>query len=244
VALSDAVLAKTVNQHSEQFFPPFARLQIPPRGTHAPQRYAPLGLSFSRPEDPPFTVLQPDESLVWRLGCFVTAIGVMNSNGEPPAVTGGGSNFAAVKLFDGVGEVAITDRRVVLLGQRGESVAGAINIARGHTFALVFPFSSVESVTLSRRKGVFGTKITQVRVESVSRVGVFAISEVILEHGDGRWQRSRLGLPQVMDALVKAAATARLAASDIQPAERRLCEAALNGARVDDGDDSVAQLVP
>jgi hypothetical protein len=244
MALSDGARSRTINQHSGQFFPPFARLNVPPAGTRQPLTYTPLDLQFSRPEDAPFAILSPDEPAVWRLGCLVTAIGVMNDKGEPPTVATAGNGFAVTQLFDGVGELVITDRRLIFLAFRGQSPAGAVNIARGNTLAMVFPLDSADSVTLGRRRSLRGTRDTQVRVENLGRVGVLAITDVNLEYSDGRWQRSRISLASIMEVLVKGAATARLAASDIGPAQRRHCEDALRGKRLNDGDDLVAQLVP
>jgi hypothetical protein len=244
MALTDGARSSVVNQHSGQFFPPFARLNVPPPGTRKPLTYGPLDLAFSRPEDAPFAILSPGELSVWRLGCLVTAIGVMNDKGEPPTVASAGSGFTPTQLFDGVGEVVITNRRVIFLAFRGQSPAGAANIARGNTFAMVFPLDSVEAVVLSRRKGLFGTRDSQVRIEDLSRVGVLVITGADLEYNDDRWQRAKISLASIMDALVKAAATARLAAPDMGPAERRLCEDALRGKRLDDGDELIAQLVP
>ncbi|WP_405726701.1 hypothetical protein OG607_23305 [Streptomyces sp. NBC_01537] len=233
-------LQQQISSYSEQFEPAFARLNLPAHNNKV--RHAPLDIAFHRTARAATVTAMDDETLIWRCGVVAMAVGVMNSDGQPPAVGGDGS-YEPVTIAHGAGELVLTDRRLLLLLSRADSILGNVNAARGTVLVATMPFTHVESVSVARKTGFTGKqKDTHASVECVSHVAALVFTDVLIKTGEEP-QIPSTGTPfqSLADSVVTAAARGRLGNSP-GPEERELIERALNGERTTVDNELVARL--
>ncbi|WP_158711529.1 hypothetical protein [Streptomyces xylophagus] len=235
-------LIEMANQHSERFEPAFAQLDIP--AVEGEVNYAALGVSFRRKGRVATVLPRQGEELVTRHAVIASAVGLMNSQGQPPEI-GGTNKYAPVQIAYGAGELLVTDRRLVLLLTRAESIVGDISITRGKVLVAVMTFDHVHSVAVERKNGFLGrVKYTRSLIQCLSHVAALTITDVLGLVGEGP-QPAPTDNPLLTlnNLVVEAAARSRMhnVKSD---QEREILQRALNGERSVDGNEIVAQLCP
>ncbi|WP_329547830.1 hypothetical protein OG548_30775 [Streptomyces sp. NBC_01356] len=233
-------LQQQIGHYSEQFEPAFARLKLPAHDNTV--LYSPLDIAFHRTARAASVTATDGETLIWRCGVVAMAVGLMDSEGQPPAIGGGGS-YKPVTIAHGAGELVLTDQRLLLLLSRAESLLGNVNAAKGTVLATTMPFTHVESVSVARKTGFTGKqKDIRASVECVSHVAALVFTDVLTEIGE-QLQIPSSGTPfqSLADSVVTAAARGRLDHSPT-PEERDLIERALNGERTPVDNEIVARL--
>jgi hypothetical protein len=166
----------------------------------------------------------------------------MNAQGEPPSVGGGGGGYSAVQIAHGVGELAVTDRRVVILLTRGESLVGRVDIARGTILAIAMHLADVESVSVRHATGLFRRKDKRATIERLSHAAVITIEQGV-EIAEGRLTSSPAGTcGRIADTIVEAAARGRLTSPRLSTEERDILERAMRGERIEMDGETIARL--
>jgi hypothetical protein len=232
-------VVQTAHENSERFRPAFARLTAPQR--ERPGVYKPLGLAYRNTSRAITLSPSDDERILARFGVTFQVIGAMNDRGEPPGTTWTG-NFFPTAIAEGVGELAVTDRRLVILQILGRSVAGPVKLSQNTVLAMVMPLVDIEYVTLSRGTGFFGgIKEKGVTIACYSQVALIRLESAYELVGD---QGTKVAFSRISDVVVHAAAEFRLASTELGEAERDLLERARRGERQEEDGDLVVSLVP
>lgn len=235
-------LTETANKHSEQFEPAFARLNVP--AGEGKTNYAPLGITFYHRGRVATLLPTASEELVTRYAVVASAVGLMNSQGQPPEVAGSG-DYAPAQLAYGAGELLVTDSRLVLLLTRAESVVGDISITRGKVFVATMNFDHVHSVSLERKHGFLGrVKYKRSVMQCLTHVATLGVTDAIGPVDDESHPTpTDNSLLTLNNLIVDAAASSRMRNSQ-NDHEREILQRALSGERLVDGDELVAQLHP
>jgi hypothetical protein len=231
-------LVTTIHDNSEKFLPAFARLKATNPGkrtTYDPLDFARLG-----------TTPQPSvgETEVGRWVALSGCIFTITEDGAPFDTAPAGATGRPVKLFEGGAELLLTDRRLMGVVVRGETIVGKVGDQRGSVLLFTLPLTRVDSLRLDLGRRLFGG-IKEKRLHIMSVEGTVAdvvIDEVVAAPGPGPkgLARYRGTLRQVLDAFVAAVAAARRAGADDE--ELRQLDALVCGAREETADEVVANF--
>jgi hypothetical protein len=206
--------------------------------------YAPLGIGYRGAGRAVLLDPEEGEEVLARFSVVCQAVGAMNSRGEPPSVGPRGGEYAITRLVHGVGELAVTDARLVILLTRGESIIGRVSMARGSILAVTVRLLEIESVAVRSSTGLLRRRTERATIERLS-YGVAITIEQGIEITEGRVASSHAGMcERIANVVVAAAARARLGSPGTSDDERDILERALRGERVVMDGETVARLVP
>lgn len=227
---------------SQRFQPPFAMIAAPGDGCRG--EYVPLGIGYEGVGQAVLLDPAAGEEVLARFSVVCAAAGAMNTKGEPPAVGSPDETYSIVRLARGIGELAVTDARLVILLTKGESIVGRVSLSRGSILAVTLRLDEIESVAVRTSTSPFRRRTERVAIERLSHGAAIRIEQGI-EIAEGRAGSSRAGTGErIAHVVVEAAARARLRSPDLDHDERDLLERALRGERVAMNGETVVRLAP
>jgi hypothetical protein len=227
---------------SQRFQPPFAMIDPPGDGCRG--QYAPLGIGYEGAGQAVLLAPVAGEDVLARFSVVCEVAGAMNAKGEPPAVGSPDETYSIVRLARGVGELAVTNVRLVILLTRGESIVGRVSMPRGAILAVTMRLDEIESVGVRTSTGLLRRRTERVAIERLSHGATIRIEQGI-EITEGRVEPSPAGIGErVTHLVVEAAARARLRSPYLGDDERDILERALRGERAVMNGETVARLAP
>ena len=228
-------MTQVINENSEKFLPAFARLRTSAEGTSSV--YGPLEFRF-RGTSP---LAAPGETEVGRwvavCGCIIT----VTDAGLPFQHAPDGTTGRPAKLFEGGAELLLTNRRLLGVVVKGDTIVGNVNDEHGNVLIFSLPLNTVDSVSVDLGRRLFGgAKEKRLHVMSLpaGMTDVF-IDSVVAVPGSGPkgYERYRGTLRDVLEAFVAPVVAARRPAAD--ESEQRQLGAAARGVR-EQSEDEVA----
>jgi len=208
-----------IHEHSEQFLPAFARLRAGADGKLG--RYAPLDFHFQGTTPRP----SPGEREVKRWVVIGGCLFVATREGMPLDTAPAGSSGVPLQLFYGGAEIVLTDKRVLGIVSKGDTVVG--DVGSGSMLLFSYPLARIGSVDLDLKRRMFGgLKETRLHIMSMDgTVSDLFIDDVIAEPGGNSrgYQRFAGTKRDILEAFVAPVVAAHRAAPD--PDEQQLARA-------------------
>jgi hypothetical protein len=202
-------VARTIHENSERFLPAFVRLNT---GSGKLGLYSPLDFHY-RDASP---VAAPGEAELARWVVLAGCLFTVTEAGIPMDAAPPGTSGRPMQLFYGGAELLLTDRRLLGIVMKGETVVG--KVGGGSILALCFPLARVEAVSIDlKRRLVGGVKESRLHIWNLSgTVTDLFVDDVIAEPGNGPrgFQKFRGTKRDILEAFVKPVITARRAAGD------------------------------
>ena len=215
-----------VHENSEAFLPAFARLRAAQPGSAT--RYAALDFTYSG-GDVASALPAAGETVLARWGIVGSGIISVSDSGTP---MGAAASSRPERLFFGGGTLALTDRRLLLVVQKGDTIVGAVGPATGHVLAVVFPLARIDSISVDVKKGFRGPKEKQLTIMCLTgQVGLLNVEDVIAVPDGAGWTRFRGSkVMDVLEPMVRPVVAARRPLADA--AGRTQLDRVLAGARL------------